>query len=127
LASTDTAGRMSHQDHHTSPPDSMSESSMSSNTLQNLPVLSPSSEAVTMPSQSFAAASNTAQFPASTSAEQDALGALQRTGDLERRASRRYSAYQLSRHLGGSQGGVSMLLKHRTHQHRIGVEKFVSR
>lgn len=111
LASTDTAGRMSHQDHHTSPPDSMSESSMSSNTLQNLPVLSPSSEAVTMPSQSFAAASNTVRFPAPPPPpkEQDALGALQRTGDLERRASRRYSAYQLSRHLGGSQGGVSML------------------
>ena len=111
LPSTDTAGRMSSQDHRNSPPDSVSESSMSSNTMQNLPVISPSSEAVTMPSQSFPAPSNTSQYPAPPPPpkEHDALGALQRSGDLERRASRRYSAYQLSRHLGGSQGGVSML------------------
>lgn len=111
LALTDTAGQMSHQDHRNSPPESLSESSMSSNTMQNLPVLSPSVEAVTMPSQSFAAPRNAAHLPAPPPPpkEQDALGALQRTGDLERRASRRYSAYQLSRHLGGSQGGVSIL------------------
>lgn len=111
LAFTNTAGQMSDQDHQHSPRESMSESSMSSNTMQNLPVLSPSSAAVTMPSQSFPAPNNAAQFPAPPPPpkEQDALGALQRSGDLERRASRRYSAYQLSRHLGGSQGGVSML------------------
>ncbi|KAI9678158.1 MAG: Bud site selection protein 6 [Caeruleum heppii] len=34
--------------------------------------------------------------------QQDALAALQRGGDLERRASRRYSAYQISKHLGAS-------------------------
>lgn len=32
--------------------------------------------------------------------QQDALAALQRGGDLERRASRRFSAYQISKHLG---------------------------
>lgn len=32
--------------------------------------------------------------------QQDALATLQRSGDLERRASRRYSAYQIQKHLG---------------------------
>ncbi|KAL8899768.1 MAG: hypothetical protein Q9192_001402 [Flavoplaca navasiana] len=41
--------------------------------------------------------------------QQDALAALQRGGDLERRASRRYSAYQISKHLGASANGVPML------------------
>lgn len=34
--------------------------------------------------------------------QQDALAALQRGGDLERRASRRFSQYQIQKHLGGS-------------------------
>jgi len=37
---------------------------------------------------------------------QDALTALQRGGDLERRASRRFSAYQIQKHLGPSSNGV---------------------
>ena len=41
--------------------------------------------------------------------QQDALAALQRGGDLERRASRRYSAYQISKHLGASTNGIPML------------------
>ena len=41
--------------------------------------------------------------------QQDAFAALQRGGDLERRASRRYSAYQISKHLGASPNGVPML------------------
>jgi hypothetical protein len=41
--------------------------------------------------------------------EQDALALLQRGGDLERRASRRYSAYQISKHLGASPNGVPMM------------------
>lgn len=41
--------------------------------------------------------------------QQDALAALQRGGELERRASRRYSAYQISKHLGASPNGVPML------------------
>ena len=40
--------------------------------------------------------------------QQDALAALQRGGDLERRASRRYSAYQIQKHLGAT-NGVPML------------------
>ena len=36
--------------------------------------------------------------------QQDALAALQRGGELERRASRRFSAYQISKHLGGTNG-----------------------
>lgn len=41
--------------------------------------------------------------------KQDALLELQRSSDLERRASRRYSAYQISKHLGASPNGVPML------------------
>lgn len=41
--------------------------------------------------------------------QQDALGALQRSGELERRASRRFSAYQISKHLGASANGVPVL------------------
>lgn len=41
--------------------------------------------------------------------QQNALAALQRGGDLERRASRRYSAYQISKHLGASPNGLPML------------------
>ncbi|KAL7269916.1 Bud site selection protein 6 [Rhizina undulata] len=40
---------------------------------------------------------------------QDALAALQRGGELERRASRRYSAYQIAKLTGASTNGVSML------------------
>ncbi|KAF4121657.1 Actin interacting protein 3 [Geosmithia morbida] len=41
--------------------------------------------------------------------QSSALAALQKGGDLERRASRRYSQYQLSKHLGGAANGVPML------------------
>lgn len=41
--------------------------------------------------------------------KQDALATLQRSGDLERRASRRYSAYQISKHLGASPSGMPIL------------------
>ncbi|CAG8380786.1 unnamed protein product [Penicillium salamii] len=41
--------------------------------------------------------------------EDDALGALQRSGELERRASRRFSAYQIQKHLGTSTNGVPVL------------------
>ncbi|KAJ5802427.1 uncharacterized protein N7503_004877 [Penicillium pulvis] len=41
--------------------------------------------------------------------EDDALGALQRSGELERRASRRFSAYQIQKHLGTSSNGVPVL------------------
>lgn len=41
--------------------------------------------------------------------QQDALAALQRGGELERRASRRFSAYQIQKHLGTSSSGVPMI------------------
>lgn len=41
--------------------------------------------------------------------KQDALTALQRGGDLERRASRRFSAYQIQKHLGASPNGVPVI------------------
>ncbi|EAW07869.1 formin-mediated actin nucleation enhancer [Aspergillus clavatus NRRL 1] len=41
--------------------------------------------------------------------QDDALGALQRSGELERRASRRFSAYQIQKHLGASTNGVPVL------------------
>lgn len=41
--------------------------------------------------------------------QDDALGALQRSGELERRASRRFSAYQIQKHLGASSNGVPVL------------------
>ena len=40
--------------------------------------------------------------------QQDALAALQRGGDLERRASRRFSAYQISKHLGSNSAAMPM-------------------
>ncbi|KAJ1337937.1 Actin interacting protein 3 [Microdochium nivale] len=47
--------------------------------------------------------------PPPPKSQQSALAALQRGGDLERRASRRYSAYQISKHLGAPANGVPML------------------
>jgi len=47
--------------------------------------------------------------PPPTPKQDDALGALQRSGELERRASRRFSAYQIQKHLGTSSNGVPML------------------
>lgn len=41
--------------------------------------------------------------------ETDALTRLQRGGDLERRASRRFSAYQIQKHLGASPNGVPVI------------------
>ncbi|KAJ5248796.1 hypothetical protein N7468_000247 [Penicillium chermesinum] len=50
-------------------------------------------------------------FPAPPPAprQDDAIGALQRSGELERRASRRFSQYQIQKHLGTSTNGVSVL------------------
>lgn len=41
--------------------------------------------------------------------QSSAMAALQKGGDLERRASRRYSQYQISKHLGASGSGVPIL------------------
>ncbi|KAL4975421.1 actin interacting protein 3-domain-containing protein [Aspergillus desertorum] len=41
--------------------------------------------------------------------QDDAIGALQRSGELERRASRRFSAYQIQKHLGAASNGVPVI------------------
>ncbi|KAI5308690.1 Bud site selection protein 6, partial [Ascosphaera atra] len=43
------------------------------------------------------------------SKQNDAIGLLQRSGELERRASRRFSAYQIQKHLGTPPSGVPVL------------------
>ncbi|KAL1964267.1 hypothetical protein VTN77DRAFT_7087 [Rasamsonia byssochlamydoides] len=87
-----------------------SSSSMSTPTMQNLPVQSPYSE--NEPSSGRAPSSSGYQAyppPPPPPKQDDALGALQRSGELERRASRRFSAYQIQKHLGASSNGVPML------------------
>ncbi|KAI5212247.1 AIP3-domain-containing protein [Aureobasidium subglaciale] len=100
-------------------------SSMSSNALQNMPVIAPYPQEDTMPAQpppqygnEPAPVAYQQESPRPTYTEhnlpppppppppkqQDALAALQRGGELERRASRRFSAYQISKHLGSSNG-----------------------
>ena len=92
-------------------PSSISDTSLSSNTMQALPVLSP--EEYRLPIQRLSTHedddAHTHPPPPPPPKQQDALAALQRGGELERRASRRYSAYQISKHLGASPSGVPML------------------
>lgn len=86
-------------------------SSLSSDTMQKMPVVPP------YPAEESAAGAGKQgdldSFPPPPpppkSSSQSALAALQRGGDLERRASRRYSAYQISKHLGSGATGVPML------------------
>lgn len=89
------------------------QSSLSSNTMQNMPVMAPYPGEDTIPTGPPAPPEiNVDNFPPPPpppkASQQSALAALQRGGDLERRASRRYSAYQISKHL-GAQGGIPML------------------
>ena len=89
-------------------------SSLSSNTMQSIPILPPYPGDETMPSPPSASdLSSLDNFPPPPpppkASQQSALAALQRGGDLERRASRRYSAYQISKHLGSQAGGIPML------------------
>ncbi|KAG9846874.1 AIP3-domain-containing protein, partial [Aureobasidium melanogenum] len=100
-------------------------SSMSSNAMQNIPVIAPYPQEDTMPAQPPAQYGNEPAPvayqqesprppytehnlplppPPPPPKQQDALAALQRGGELERRASRRFSAYQISKHLGSSNG-----------------------
>ncbi|KAK4102563.1 AIP3-domain-containing protein [Parathielavia hyrcaniae] len=90
------------------------QSNLSSNTMQNIPVLPPYPGNETMPSGPSASdLSSLDNFPPPPpppkASQQSALAALQRGGDLERRASRRYSAYQISKHLGSQTVGIPML------------------
>ncbi|GAB7342087.1 hypothetical protein MBLNU457_g0364t2 [Dothideomycetes sp. NU457] len=85
-------------------------SSVSSTTLQDAPVIAP------YPTEEKSQQSATDQDmpppppppPKNAPVQKDALAALQRGGDLERRASRRFSAYQIQKHL-GTVTGVSMM------------------
>jgi len=86
-------------------PQSDSSSTMSSTTAQSLPVLPPypnEEQVKSMPEVPF-------PHPPPPPPKQDALSALQRGGDLERRASRRFSAYQIQKHLGASPNGVPVI------------------
>ncbi|EFY99306.1 actin interacting protein 3 [Metarhizium robertsii ARSEF 23] len=81
---------------------------------QNIPSAPPyPAEDTTMPPSSSASDLNIDAFPPPPPPPPDtqssALAALQKGGDLERRASRRYSQYQISKHLGGAANGMPIL------------------
>lgn len=86
-------------------------SSLSSDTMQKMPVVPPypAEEPAPGAGQQGDLDSFPPPPPPPKSSGQSALAALQRGGDLERRASRRYSAYQISKHLGSGATGVPML------------------
>lgn len=93
---------------------SSDQSTISSTTMQNIPVVPPypgDEAAVSMPQTNnpdYLAVDNFPPPPPPPKTNA-ALAALQRGGDLERRASRRYSAYQISKLVGASPNGVPML------------------
>ncbi|KKK21876.1 actin-interacting protein [Aspergillus ochraceoroseus] len=67
----------------------------------------PAAQDTGMTSKGSTLASNTSGYPPPPPPppkQDDAIGALQRSGELERRASRRFSAYQIQKHLGASNG-----------------------
>lgn len=85
------------------------QSSLSSNTMQSMPVLPP----YPPDEASITAAPTNGEVhvdafppppPPPPDTQSSAFAALQKGGDLERRASRRYSQYQISKHLGGANG-----------------------
>ncbi|KIV78657.1 hypothetical protein, variant [Exophiala sideris] len=87
-------------------PQSDSTSTMSSSTAETIPVLPPYHDVdqpLLTPSINFP------HPPPPPPKETDALTRLQRGGDLERRASRRFSAYQIQKHLGASPNGVPVI------------------
>jgi hypothetical protein len=91
---------------------SSDQSTISSSTMQSMPVLPPyPGDETQNPPRPGSAELSVDSFPPPPPPpkQQNALAALQRGGDLERRASRRYSAYQISKHLGASPNGVPML------------------
>ena len=81
--------------------------------VDSTPILPQNSEKDLIPSQKASSSRISTSYapppPPPPPKQQDALAQLQRGGDLERRASRRYSAYQISKHLGASPNGVPML------------------
>ena len=104
------------------------QSTLSSNTMQNIPVLPPyPSEESHMPAAPANNEINVDAFPppppTPPESQTSAFAALQKGGDLERRASRRYSQYQISKHLGGSATGVPMLAQNGPVPNRGGTKK----
>jgi Actin interacting protein 3 len=83
-----------------------STSSMSSTTAQNMPVLLPYADS---DHTSTALETPFPHPPPPPPKQQDALTALQRGGDLERRASRRFSSFQIQKHLGASPNGIPVI------------------
>jgi hypothetical protein len=86
-----------------------SDSSMSSNTAQSLPVNPPYPAEDTMPRPQQPQVPPHSTMPSAVppgGKGSDALLALQRGGDLERRASRRFSTYQINKQLGGSMNSI---------------------
>jgi hypothetical protein len=94
-----------------------SDSTMSSKTAQDIPIIAPYPEEDTIPTgpesspQPPPHASNQglSHGPPPPPKQQDALLQLQRGGDLERRASRRFSTYQIKQQLGGAANGIPMI------------------
>jgi hypothetical protein len=91
---------------------SSNQSTMSSSTMQSMPVLPPyPGDEAQLPKRPGSGELTVESFPPPPPPpkQQNALAALQRGGDLERRASRRYSAYQISKHLGASTTGMPLM------------------
>ncbi|QIW96873.1 hypothetical protein AMS68_002391 [Peltaster fructicola] len=89
-----------------------SDSSLSSNAMQNIPVIAPYPEVDSMPvaqPEPHTAPDYDNENLRPPPQQNDALTALQKGGDLERRASRRFSAYQIQKHLGTSMNGISAI------------------
>ncbi|KLJ09554.1 hypothetical protein EMPG_14997 [Blastomyces silverae] len=93
-----------------------SSSSLSSSAMQNIPVMPPyPDQSMNGPRYENAPNFSAHDFPhpppptPPTSKQNDAIGMLQRSGELERRASRRFSAYQIQKHLGPSPNGVPVI------------------
>ncbi|KAL8814466.1 MAG: hypothetical protein Q9223_006309, partial [Gallowayella weberi] len=103
--------RLRNRDSQRAVPMSASDSSMSSSQSQNQDTeqLQAQTTSTVIPRGAAYKDGATYRPPPPPPKQQDALAALQRGGDLERRASRRYSAYQISKHLGASPNGVPML------------------
>lgn len=101
-------GRLRNRDSQRGVPVSMSDSSMSSYQSQTQDAEQPATNSG-VPRGTTLKDDGAYRPPPPPPKQQDALAALQRGGDLERRASRRYSAYQISKHLGASPNGVPML------------------
>jgi hypothetical protein len=88
--------------------------------MQNIPVIAPYPENDTMPTnqgyepqqqqqQQQQREQSSPEPPPPPPKQNDALQALQRGGELERRASRRFSAYQIQKHLGTSVNGIGTI------------------